>query len=684
MRLFAFICAFLFALQSFGATVLFKFQTSDMSPQGLRSITLYPVGTYTNGNGSVITRDRMGRTTDTNGFAYISNLYGLTYRGELQGTRDVTTNWYAFPVTNGTINAADWTTNIPGVSVPFTLTAADARYVGKTGDTMTGVLTNRSGIYGSGIGITNLPFTFQTNETHVQTFIGTNVLFVNGGGDAGVNGTYLLKGTVNGITVWTNLAGTFGVAFDPSLHFFNNEQNITNSSGSQRYEQIGTSPFPQTGTWIVDSGTAPGPTVVVGTNSFTTSVVAYSATAGIGPVGVSEGTNIYYVSFNTGNDTNAVTGRRDRPWQNLTNVLTSPTLAVHSNDIVYLLPGTNYFGEFDITVSNGVSIVGLGLRDSCWLGKAASKVDLADIALRPGHGCTFANFAGNITTGTFTTTNVTLNNLHLIGYIDCLLTAGASTAVVDGGVYEVNGNDGSGANLIDAAVIGNTAGGGIIVKNAVFISRRLGNGNTQRRAMVIKGGTNVLTGCTFIATDTTNSTANTFGCIGLWTQGSGYSIISGCSSLVYNTNANNVCAFTNGFNASDLDTPTILPTYLVYSNGVAWFSGHTIATNFIGGQLYTNVYGTAIDISATISNVVANAAGASRHALWLRPIANSGVTGRTNRFGDYHQAMGATVVYTNLGSLNMRVPAGWSFAFTNESTTAGNDSQVTMGQISFP
>jgi len=147
---------------------------------------------------------------------------------------------------------------------------------------------------------------FRTNETHTLQFIRTNTLFVSGGGDAGVNGNYVLQGTVGGITVWTNAAGTFGIAFDPNINVFLNEQNITNGAGSLRYSAVGTSPFPQTGTWAAGgSGTGPNPTVVVGTNLVTAVVIAEYPVTGVAASGVSFGTNFYYVNPVTGNDTNA-------------------------------------------------------------------------------------------------------------------------------------------------------------------------------------------------------------------------------------------------------------------------------------------------------------------------------------------------------------------------------------------
>jgi len=133
MRTGLFMLLLLLAESAFGVHVVFHFTSSNTDPQGIRSLALYPYGPSTNGNGVIITRDRMMGITDTNGDITISNLYGGAtlgfYRGELRGTFTTTTNWYSFPDTNGLVVAANYTTNIPGFTTPFTLSAADNRYI---------------------------------------------------------------------------------------------------------------------------------------------------------------------------------------------------------------------------------------------------------------------------------------------------------------------------------------------------------------------------------------------------------------------------------------------------------------------------------------------------------------------------------------------------------------------------
>jgi hypothetical protein len=115
----------------------FLFQSANTVPQGLRFVALYPSGTFTNGNGVIVTRDRVTGTTDTNGSLIISNVYGGDYRGELQGTYTVTTNWYHFPVTNGLIRAGDYLTAPTNGNTgyrAYTTAESDSRYLARGGD----------------------------------------------------------------------------------------------------------------------------------------------------------------------------------------------------------------------------------------------------------------------------------------------------------------------------------------------------------------------------------------------------------------------------------------------------------------------------------------------------------------------------------------------------------------------
>lgn len=182
----------------FAAHVSWTYQSSDTTPQGLRSASVYPSGTFTNGAGAIITRDRVSRTTDATGQLIISNIYGGDYRGELQGTFTVTTNWYRFPVTNGLINAADYITAPTNGNTgyrAYTTAESDGRFL-------------RAGVSGFDAGnVTNISVGASAATTN-----GFYPINVSGAGQAGVNGLYYLVATNAGVAnagwaKFTNSAG---------------------------------------------------------------------------------------------------------------------------------------------------------------------------------------------------------------------------------------------------------------------------------------------------------------------------------------------------------------------------------------------------------------------------------------------------------------------------------------------
>jgi len=115
--------------------VVFNLTDFTTVPQGARKFLLYTPGTFTNGAGVIITRDRIVTETGTNGSVTVSNVYGGDYRSELSGTFASTTNWYHFPQTNGVLNASDWVTaptNSPSGARAWTTTESDGRYLKKS------------------------------------------------------------------------------------------------------------------------------------------------------------------------------------------------------------------------------------------------------------------------------------------------------------------------------------------------------------------------------------------------------------------------------------------------------------------------------------------------------------------------------------------------------------------------
>jgi len=356
MRTGLFILLSLLAESAFGVHVVFHFTSSNTDPQGIRSLALYPYGPSTNGNGVIITRDRMMGVTDTNGDITISNLYGGSvlgfYRGELRGTFTTTTNWYSFPDTNGLVVAANYTTNIPGFTTPFTLSAADARYFQIAG-------ANLQASSGRTLGLTNTPAfngqyvtnVYGTNSPWIYSTADTNNLYVSGANEG--NGQYTFKTVTGGaIAIFTNVNGLFGFEYDPGLSILSHTAQITNSAGSRRYLSddftIGS-----TGTWSTDQASAPVPTsVLIGTNFFTNTIHSVLPE---GPL-VRADTN-FWVSGYLGNDSTFSRGIGYA--KTLGAVFQRPDLT--NGDVVVIWPGPVEPGTNKVfTMKVGMQVIGLG------------------------------------------------------------------------------------------------------------------------------------------------------------------------------------------------------------------------------------------------------------------------------------------------------------------------------------
>lgn len=173
-----FLVGILLCISARAAHVSWTYQSSDTTPQGLRSAALYPSGTFTNGAGVIITRDRVSKSTDANGQLVISNVYGGVYYSVLQGTFTMTTNWYRFPVTNGLINAADWITaptNVAGTGTAYTTAQSDARFV-QTNDARAIVLQNS--LTANSVNVQSLTST--SGEIDLYDNAGNKKIFLNG------------------------------------------------------------------------------------------------------------------------------------------------------------------------------------------------------------------------------------------------------------------------------------------------------------------------------------------------------------------------------------------------------------------------------------------------------------------------------------------------------------------------
>jgi len=134
-RLFLLVLSVAICFGARAGDVVFNLTDFTTTPQQVRALSLFPTGApFTNGAGAIITRDWQTRSTGTNGSVTIPTVYGGDYRSELVGSKTTTTNWYRFPVTNGTLNASDWITvptNSPSGGRAWTTTEADGRYVAK-------------------------------------------------------------------------------------------------------------------------------------------------------------------------------------------------------------------------------------------------------------------------------------------------------------------------------------------------------------------------------------------------------------------------------------------------------------------------------------------------------------------------------------------------------------------------
>jgi hypothetical protein len=320
-----------------GAHAIFGYQSANTVPQGLKNVSLYvPGAPFTNGQGFMVTGDRIPGTTDTNGLVTISNLYGgVLYLGVLQGSFKTTSNYYQFPVTNGLINAADYETNMPSASTgagAYTAAQSDARYIanrngfGTNASAVSNLFVVTPGLATNALGFTNeIVLTF--NED-------TNTFVVTGAGTASANGTYRLKNRdvpSAGFIVFTNVNGLAGVIKDPNFDF-SDEWAITNNLGLELYF---TSVDPPNQPWTRTGGVNPAPTTATtgygnSTNSFTNFVVSPFPL----PWPVTQ-SGMLFVRTN-GNNYSAQRGNPNRPWRSVFQAMTNMT---RMGDVMDIGPG---------------------------------------------------------------------------------------------------------------------------------------------------------------------------------------------------------------------------------------------------------------------------------------------------------------------------------------------------------
>lgn len=221
---FAFIAIilFTFARFAFGGDVIWYLRDSQGVIQPTRPLYIFYLSAPTNtANTNLITRDRIVKITDTNGYAILTNYTPGVYRSEHQGTYGPTTNYYIFPVTNGTIYAADtnwWIYNANAASnYVYSIAAANARFllIPTNNSTSTdGQVASRTGsntkwITSSGSG--DVTQSGQNNFTGSNTFRGlttfTNPISFNVGAS-----TKISIGLSGGYPAWIDSSGAAAFA----------------------------------------------------------------------------------------------------------------------------------------------------------------------------------------------------------------------------------------------------------------------------------------------------------------------------------------------------------------------------------------------------------------------------------------------------------------------------------------
>lgn len=217
---------------------------------------------------NTVTVDRLKQTTDINGFFTFTNFIAGVYRYEHQGPYKVTTNWYLFPATNGTIYASDpqWgilpTNQLSGVNTVYTKSAVDALIAANSSNP--NALTNNNASAA----------TFQSTVQAEGDFIGGLSIgglsiagsAINIDGDSGIFTGTLFDGLVSA----TNLVDTVALgtaAFASTNQFIptNNGvgSNLTLLGGTAANQILTTSTNLTSSTAIeyttIDISTGPGP-----------------------------------------------------------------------------------------------------------------------------------------------------------------------------------------------------------------------------------------------------------------------------------------------------------------------------------------------------------------------------------------------------------------------------------------
>lgn len=155
-------------------TVRWNFQDFGASAEGLKEVKITPLSVPAiNQSTNIVSRSVRKFPTSALGYLTVSNIYvpssgtnGSSYLLELTGKDGTITSFTnTFPAgLSGFVNGADYfsaSVALPG-GTGYTQDAADAKFFAKAGGTMTGAMTNNSGIYGNAVGLTNATVTSVT------------------------------------------------------------------------------------------------------------------------------------------------------------------------------------------------------------------------------------------------------------------------------------------------------------------------------------------------------------------------------------------------------------------------------------------------------------------------------------------------------------------------------------------
>ena len=240
-----------------------------------------------------------------------------------------------------------------------------------------------------------------TNECYTTANQNTNVVVVSGAGTASANGAY----TNGGGGFYLKPSTTNGLRFDGI------DWLLTNNAGSTLYSLSSDYPTNVAGGWSIVTGAAPAPSSIYGsiTNCFTVLV----SSAGLALPTLSS--NLYVSE--SGNDTNALRGRLDRPWRNVQAALA----AAVPGDAVMVGPGNFQvlaaYGQF--YVSNNVRIIGSGMGVT-FIGTPGDPDEGMSMGTETvAKGFTFYGLATLGGTGT-TSTNALVDACELIGAADSI------------------------------------------------------------------------------------------------------------------------------------------------------------------------------------------------------------------------------------------------------------------------